>query len=109
MNVSTSSRSALCATIAAALLAACGGSQPPIGAPGAMAQTASTEDTPQRSLVRHAYRVLHSFGGSGDGMNTSAGLVDVKGTLYGTTVYGGANNAWNGFRNHQDRHGNGAP
>ena len=41
MKVSTSSRSALCASIAAALLAACGGSQPPIGAPGAMPQTRS--------------------------------------------------------------------
>jgi uncharacterized repeat protein (TIGR03803 family) len=42
--------------------------------------------------VRHAYRVLHSFGGSGDGMNPYAGLIDVNGTLYGTTVKGGANN-----------------
>jgi uncharacterized repeat protein (TIGR03803 family) len=34
--------------------------------------------------------VLHSFGGSGDGANPSAGLTDVGGTLYGTTVGGGA-------------------
>jgi hypothetical protein len=39
MKVSTSSRSALCASIAAALLAACGGWQSPIGTPGAMPQS----------------------------------------------------------------------
>jgi uncharacterized repeat protein (TIGR03803 family) len=33
---------------------------------------------------------LHSFkGGSGDGKNPLAGLLDVNGTLYGTTAYGG--------------------
>jgi uncharacterized repeat protein (TIGR03803 family) len=33
---------------------------------------------------------LHSFGvNSGDGTNPDAGLVNVEGTLYGTTVYGG--------------------
>jgi uncharacterized repeat protein (TIGR03803 family) len=35
--------------------------------------------------------VLHTFGGSEDGHNPSAGLTDVKGTLYGTTYLGGAN------------------
>jgi len=35
--------------------------------------------------------VLYSFGGSGDGKNPYAGLINVKGTLYGTTYYGGAN------------------
>ena len=34
--------------------------------------------------------VLHSFGGSGDGANPYAGLIDVGGTLYGTTLSGGA-------------------
>ncbi len=38
--------------------------------------------------------VLHSFGtGSGDGAWPNAGLINVKGRLYGTTVYGGATNA----------------
>jgi uncharacterized repeat protein (TIGR03803 family) len=36
--------------------------------------------------------VLHSFGSSGDGANPYAGLVNVKGTFYGTTLSGGANN-----------------
>ncbi|MGB8908724.1 MAG: choice-of-anchor tandem repeat GloVer-containing protein [Candidatus Cybelea sp.] len=35
--------------------------------------------------------VLHSFSGSGDGATPSAALLNVKGTLYGTTEYGGAN------------------
>ncbi|HEY1654555.1 MAG TPA: choice-of-anchor tandem repeat GloVer-containing protein [Candidatus Tumulicola sp.] len=39
-------------------------------------------------------KVLHSFGGSGDGSwpFDSSGLIDVNGTLYGTTEYGGAHN-----------------
>jgi uncharacterized repeat protein (TIGR03803 family) len=36
--------------------------------------------------------VLHSFGGSGDGAYPEAGLLNVKGTIYGTTSGGGANN-----------------
>jgi uncharacterized repeat protein (TIGR03803 family) len=40
-----------------------------------------------------AETVLHSFGRSGDGANPYAGLglLNVKGTLYGTTIFGGAN------------------
>jgi uncharacterized repeat protein (TIGR03803 family) len=34
--------------------------------------------------------VLHSFGGSGDGEYPEAGLINVNGTLYGTTTGGGA-------------------
>jgi uncharacterized repeat protein (TIGR03803 family) len=34
--------------------------------------------------------VLHSFGSGHDGAQPYAGLVDVNGTLYGTTYYGGA-------------------
>jgi uncharacterized repeat protein (TIGR03803 family) len=34
--------------------------------------------------------VLHSFGSYGDGNHPSAALIDVKGTLYGTTEFGGA-------------------
>jgi uncharacterized repeat protein (TIGR03803 family) len=43
--------------------------------------------------------VLHSFGASaGDGTNPYAGLINVKGTLYGTTVDGGANDAGTVFK-----------
>lgn len=34
-------------------------------------------------------RVIHSFGGGSDGSRPVAGLLDVKGTLYGTTSKGG--------------------
>ncbi|MGB6644325.1 MAG: choice-of-anchor tandem repeat GloVer-containing protein [Candidatus Cybelea sp.] len=37
-----------------------------------------------------AETVLHSFRGSGGGRNPGAGLIDVNGTLYGTTLEGGA-------------------
>lgn len=37
-----------------------------------------------------AYKVLHRFRGH-DGANATAGLIDVNGTLYGTTYRGGAN------------------
>src|SRR5579862_5268720 len=59
MKVSTSSRSALCASIAAALLAACGGSQPPIGAPGAMPQghVVTTQATHGGSWIAPDYKV----------------------------------------------------
>ena len=89
---------------AAALFAGCGGSQPPIGAPGAMPQvpataayadrgtlcfdcaqhdiTAMRATSAERMHVRPAYSVLYSFkGGSGDGELPVAGLGDVKGTL----------------------------
>jgi len=35
--------------------------------------------------------VVHSFGGGSDGTSPEAGLIDVDGTLYGTTSSGGAN------------------
>jgi uncharacterized repeat protein (TIGR03803 family) len=40
--------------------------------------------------VSGAEAVLHSFGKHGDGQNPYADLQNVKGTLYGTTAYGGA-------------------
>jgi uncharacterized repeat protein (TIGR03803 family) len=44
------------------------------------------------SLTRSgAETVLHSFGGAGDGVYPYAGLLNVKGTLYGTAEAGGAN------------------
>jgi uncharacterized repeat protein (TIGR03803 family) len=44
-------------------------------------------------LTGNGYKSLYSFkGGSGDGASPEAGLMNVKGTLYGTTSAGGANN-----------------
>lgn len=88
MGMFTLSRLALTISAAAALLAACGGSQALTGAPGA---------TPQS--IRHAaasYRVLYSFDEK-DGANPLAGLTDVDGVLYGTTADGGSVHTCNAF------------
>lgn len=95
MGIETTKRYALSISAAAVLLAGCGGSQLPIGAPGAMAQATAiahpvqpiVSSTQNSSL---SYRVLHSFGGSGDGSAPVAGLINVKGLLYGTTLEGGS-------------------
>lgn len=71
----------------------CGGSQSQFGAPGTVRQTVtkSMRSTPPAGSPK--YRVLASFNGI-DGKNPYAGLVDVKGTLYGTTSGGyGVSNA----------------
>jgi uncharacterized repeat protein (TIGR03803 family) len=69
---------------AAALLTGCGGSQIP--------RSASPQGLmPQQSHADDAYNILHEFGVSHkDGTNPSAELINVKGTLYGTTVLGGS-------------------
>ena len=46
--------------------------------------------TPSTAIAGSQETVLHSFSGAPDGANPAAGLVDVKGMLYGTTYYGGA-------------------
>jgi uncharacterized repeat protein (TIGR03803 family) len=72
---------------AAALLAGCGGSPSPLSPPPEGLAS-------QSSLGSGAYNVLHAFGDSAkDGANPSSELIDVRGTLYGTTVYGGSNDA----------------
>ncbi|HEY1681470.1 MAG TPA: choice-of-anchor tandem repeat GloVer-containing protein [Candidatus Tumulicola sp.] len=87
MSISTTSRYALSLSAAAALLAGCGGSQPPLSlSPDGLAS--------QQSRGSQAYHILHEFGDSaGDGTNPTAELINVKGTLYGTTRNGGANGA----------------
>jgi len=80
------SRYALSSCAAAAMLTGCGGSQLPVRAPGA---------TPQgRAMAAHAnstnYRIVYSFLGSPDGGSPTARLIDVGGTLYGTTSQGGS-------------------
>jgi uncharacterized repeat protein (TIGR03803 family) len=70
-----------------ALLAGCGGSQPPV-------RVSPQGLSPQLPLARQAYHILHSFGKSAeDGSNPSSDLINVKGTFYGTTTYGGAHNS----------------
>jgi uncharacterized repeat protein (TIGR03803 family) len=83
MKVLELSRCALCVSIAAAILAGCGGSQPPLGSPGSI---------PQNRIILHglspsSYKVLHRFSlrGRAPSALPITGLVNVNGTLYGTT------------------------
>jgi uncharacterized repeat protein (TIGR03803 family) len=71
---------------AAALLSSCGGSQPPLSVSRQVFAS-------QPSSARQTYNILHKFGGSGDGWYPSAALINVRGTLYGTTAKGGSHNA----------------
>jgi uncharacterized repeat protein (TIGR03803 family) len=68
------------------MLAGCGGGS------GTRLTPSSAGLTTQRTHVRPAYTVIYSFKGrTGDGAEPHAGLINVNGTLYGTTDYGGAN------------------
>jgi uncharacterized repeat protein (TIGR03803 family) len=69
---------------AAALIAGCGGPQQPIGAPGAMPQSSALA----RQTDSTNYKVVYSFSGGNDG-EAPNGVIDVGGTLYGTTGVGG--------------------
>lgn len=78
-------RYGLSVCVAAAMLAGCsGGSGTPLSPPAAGSTTERT-----RSGV--GYHILYSFAGSGkgDGETPEAILINVKGTLYGTTILGG--------------------
>lgn len=77
-------RGALSVCVAAALLAGCGGSQLPIGAPGALARGSELVARPNSAR----YKVVYSFA---NGIQPVAPLIDVGGTLYGTTNRGGSN------------------
>ena len=92
------SRCAVSCCVVAAMLAGCGGSQPPIGAPSTMQEQARIPavrlNRPARVLVRRtalpsSYGVLYSFRGAHDGANPWANLISIDGTLYGTTGAGG--------------------
>jgi len=83
MRISDLGRYALgvCAT---AMLASCGGGS------GTPLSPSPAGVTAERTHVRPAYRVLYSFaGGSRDGDYPEAELINVNGTLYGTTEGGG--------------------
>ncbi|MFY9710877.1 MAG: choice-of-anchor tandem repeat GloVer-containing protein [Candidatus Cybelea sp.] len=86
MKILGFSRCALLSCIALAMLAGCGGSQPPIGGPGVIPQS--------HPLIARggssSYRVLYRFGDKPDGATPDGSLIDVHGTLYGTTEAGGA-------------------
>lgn len=70
---------------AAALLSGCNAAQPPIVAPGGLQQTAAF--APRTDSTK--YKVVYSFGAAPDGASPRASVIDVGGTLYGTTDDGG--------------------
>jgi uncharacterized repeat protein (TIGR03803 family) len=78
-------RYALSTCVTATLLAGCSGSQPPTGAPGAPPQARALAARPDSAN----YDVVYSFGTPPDGGCPVASLIDVGGTLYGTTSAGG--------------------
>jgi uncharacterized repeat protein (TIGR03803 family) len=82
VRVSDLCRYALRTCVAAALLAGCGGSQPPLAAPGLMAQG--------RAIAAHAdrYEVVHGFATFRDGAE-SENLIVAGNRFYGTTFAGG--------------------
>src|ERR1700729_3324423 len=83
------------ACVAAAMLASCGGSQPPITARGEMPQglAIATQAAHDGSWVPPdgvKFKTLRSFlGPPTDGNNPLASLIEVGGTLFGTTQQGG--------------------
>jgi uncharacterized repeat protein (TIGR03803 family) len=95
--VRTLARSGLTVSLAAALLAACGGLRQPFGsAQGDMPLWqpmlyGNGKGTIFAMSTSGKETVIHRFGGSSDGANPTADLVEVNGTLYGTTYAGGKN------------------
>ncbi len=49
-----------------------------------------------RTSTTGATEVLHRFRGGADGANPTAGLINVNGTLYGTTLFGGGTGCYAG-------------
>ena len=91
MKSSSLSRNALSICMGAVLLSGCGALRqaqddvPPIGAPGVTQQSVRAT-APESS----PYQLVYSFAGGSDGSGPYAGLINEHGTLYGTTVGGGA-------------------
>jgi uncharacterized repeat protein (TIGR03803 family) len=93
-------RYVLGAIAAVALLAGCGASQPPIGAPGSIQQATSVRAMAAPSPAAfNAYLVFHPFTGSPDGAEPRSGVVAItkrqcgapclQHFLVGTTLMGG--------------------
>jgi uncharacterized repeat protein (TIGR03803 family) len=100
MAFSIFNRYASSISVAAALLVACGGPQPPIGAAGATAQSRAFSHhlLPSSAYRVLSYRVIHRFVGGSGGTNPSSDLIYVNGLLYGTAAQGGLpQNTGNGF------------
>jgi len=87
MGIADVSRFALGYCAGVVVLAGCGGgaSLSPSPAGPSTALRAPSAERPRPSV---RYKELYSFGASGDASNPYAGLINVNGTLYGTTAYG---------------------
>ena len=84
---------ALSIGVAAALPAGCGALrqaqddiQPPIGAPGTIPHSRAI---PSHAPSFRSFKVLYRFAGGANGADPMATLIDVEGSLYGTTKSGG--------------------
>jgi uncharacterized repeat protein (TIGR03803 family) len=80
----------------AAIFASCGGSQPPIGSPGAMPQGSVLAAHADRTRGNTAYTVMYSFKAATDGIYPYGSLTSVDGKLYGTTFFGGGSGCMDG-------------
>jgi uncharacterized repeat protein (TIGR03803 family) len=80
-------RFVVCMSVATALLAGCGGSQPPAGAPGMIPQAWQSRASRAVDVVSQRFRVLYDFRGHGDGAQPGR-LVAVGGLLYGAAYAG---------------------
>jgi uncharacterized repeat protein (TIGR03803 family) len=90
-------RYAIISCIAAAPLADCSASQALVG--GAPQGVVPSTRSAAHSQGSPTYKVLFSFGSNVyglDGADPAAGLIDVSGSFYGTTAYGGASTGYNG-------------
>lgn len=74
-------------SVATLLLVGCGGSPSPIGMSGPIPQASA----PAARTSSKNYKVVYSFGALPDGSYPTASLIDIGGTLYGTTAGGGSN------------------
>lgn len=77
--------------VVATLLAACGGSQLPVGSPrnDAIIPGLGSIGAVSRQTAGVAFKSLYSFEGSPDGENPEANVIAVSTVLYGTTMLGG--------------------
>lgn len=75
----------------AVLFAGCGGSQPPIVAPGSIMQASGSASsrTGLHRTTTSSYEVVYRFSRTRDGGRPEGSLLAVNGMLYGTTLYGG--------------------
>ncbi len=61
-------------------------------------QYAPSAASAERGASTTGYSVVHNFGKAKDGSRPQASLIDIQGTLYGTTARGGANSSGTVFR-----------